>query len=77
MYYYVISFTLSNPMAIGLIVSLIFGAYIIISFIYYVCIIAPALISHPFTNNLLLNKVIIMLRSFGDKEYFLEHDEVC
>ena len=50
MYYYVISFALSTPMAIGLIVSFIFRAYIIISFIYYVCIIAPALISHPFTN---------------------------
>ena len=45
MYYYVISFALSSPMA-----RLIFRAYIIISFIYYVCIIAPALISHPFTN---------------------------
>ena len=50
MYYYVISIALSTPMAICLIVSLIFRAYIIISFIYYVCIIAPALISHPFTN---------------------------
>ena len=50
MYCYVISFALSTPMTIGLIVSLIFRAYIIISFIYYVCIIAPALISHPFTN---------------------------
>ena len=49
-YVYVISFALSTPMAIGLIVSLICRAYIIISFIYYVCIIAPALISHPFTN---------------------------
>ena len=37
-------------MAIGLIVSLIFRAYVIISFIYYVSIIAPARISHPFTN---------------------------
>ena len=50
MYYYVISIALSTPMAICLIVSLVFRAYIIISFIYYVCIIAPALISHPFTN---------------------------
>ena len=52
MYYYVISFALSTPVAIGLIVSLIFSAYIIISFIYYmyVCTIAPALITHPFTN---------------------------
>ena len=50
MNYYVISFALSTPMAIGLRVSLIFRVYIIIiSFIYYVCIIAPALISHPFT----------------------------
>ena len=50
MYYYVISFALSTPMAVGLIVSLIFRAYIIISFIYFVLIMAPALISHPFTN---------------------------
>ena len=37
------------PPWLGLIVSLIFRADII-SFIYYVCIIAPVLISHPFTN---------------------------
>ena len=30
MYYYVISFALSTPMAIGLIVSLIFRAYILL-----------------------------------------------
>ena len=49
MYYYVISFALSTPMAIGLIVLLIFRVYITLIFIYYVRGIVPALISHPFT----------------------------
>ena len=71
MYYYVISFALSTPMAIGLIVSLIFRAYIIISFIYYVCIIAPALISHPFTN--MHQKIILIIIYFQNR---WSHDSI-
>ena len=71
MYCYVISFALSTPMAIGLIVSLIFRAYITISFIYYVCIIAPALISHPFTN--MHQKTILIIIYFQNR---WSHDSI-
>ena len=40
-------------------------AYIIISFIYYVCIIAPALISHPFTN--MHQKTILIIIYFQNR----------
>ena len=70
MYYYVISFALSTPMAIGLIVSLKFRTYIIISFIY-VCIIAPALISHPFTN--MHQKTILIIIYFQNR---WSHDSI-
>ena len=70
MSYYVISFALSTPMAIGLIVSLKFRTYIIISFIY-VCIIAPALISHPFTN--MHQKTILIIIYFQNR---WSHDSI-
>ena len=53
------------PPLLGLIVSHIFRAYIIISFIYYVCIIAPALISHPFTN--MHQKAILIIIYFQNR----------
>ena len=70
MYYYVISFVLSTPMARLNSITYV-RAYIIISYIYYVCIIAPALISHPFTN--MHQKTILVIIYFQNR---WSHDSI-